>query len=247
MTDRLEVPPLFLGEVPQDFYDEALRRYALPRAGRLGRFVSRLLFRDAAKIDITNDMFVRALYRQTIAESELEEARQSRRKDMYDEVTGLLNSRYLKEAGNELLQTLDDRRYSKVIAAALDIVDFGKDINNIYGHLHGNRVLATDIAPFLTGAFRPQDIVGRWGGDEFVALVHITDPTVDPQEFVDEISRRLDDIPFDRKDQPKQIRYRVAVCEAGMDMDAVMDAIDIKGPGQKLAVYSRVNPSYLAA
>lgn len=247
MTDEIKVPALFLGEVPQDFYDEALRRYALPRTGRLGRFVSRLLFRDDLGIDVTNDLFVRALYRQKIAEDELEEARQSRQKDMHDEVTGLLNSRYLKETGNELLQTLGDRRYSKVVATALDIVDFGKDINNVYGHLHGNHVLANDIAPFLKGAFRPQDIVGRWGGDEFVALVHITDPTVKPQEFVDEICRRLDDIPFDRKDQPKQIRYRVAVCEEGMDMDAVMNAVDVKGPGQKLAVYSRVNPSYLAA
>lgn len=50
----------------------------------------------------------------------------------------------------------------------LDIDDF-KKINDIYGHLSGDKVLI-DIANILTKFTRETDIVGRWGGEEFLII-----------------------------------------------------------------------------
>ena len=46
-----------------------------------------------------------------------------------------------------------------------------KEINDEYGHAVGDRALL-EVAKTLVGALRPSDIVGRWGGDEFVAIIH---------------------------------------------------------------------------
>jgi diguanylate cyclase (GGDEF)-like protein len=51
----------------------------------------------------------------------------------------------------------------------LDLDGF-KGINDSYGHSCGDRALQ-EAAKTLTGALRPTDIVGRWGGDEFLAIV----------------------------------------------------------------------------
>ena len=52
---------------------------------------------------------------------------------------------------------------------AIDLDGF-KEINDSFGHSCGDRAL-TEVAKSLTGSLRPTDIVGRWGGDEFLAIV----------------------------------------------------------------------------
>jgi diguanylate cyclase (GGDEF)-like protein len=50
--------------------------------------------------------------------------------------------------------------------AVLDL-DYFKKINDRYGHLVGDRVLR-DVASNLANEFRSQDVVARWGGEEFL-------------------------------------------------------------------------------
>ncbi|MDP9049607.1 MAG: sensor domain-containing diguanylate cyclase [Acidobacteriota bacterium] len=51
---------------------------------------------------------------------------------------------------------------------AFDVNQF-KAINDSFGHASGDRALV-EVAETLTGALRGADIVGRWGGDEFLAI-----------------------------------------------------------------------------
>jgi diguanylate cyclase (GGDEF)-like protein/PAS domain S-box-containing protein len=51
-----------------------------------------------------------------------------------------------------------------------DLIKF-KSINDRFGHVSGDRALL-EVAKTLTGALRSADIVGRWGGDEFLAVIH---------------------------------------------------------------------------
>jgi diguanylate cyclase (GGDEF)-like protein/PAS domain S-box-containing protein len=55
----------------------------------------------------------------------------------------------------------------------IDLDDF-KDINDAYGHDIGDRMLTT-IANTLKVSVRPFDLVGRWGGDEFLCIVRNAD------------------------------------------------------------------------
>jgi diguanylate cyclase (GGDEF)-like protein len=53
-------------------------------------------------------------------------------------------------------------------------LDGFKGINDSFGHPCGDRALQ-EAANTLTGALRPADIFGRWGGDEFLAIVRSVD------------------------------------------------------------------------
>lgn len=59
-----------------------------------------------------------------------------------------------------------DRRFT---ALFIDVDEF-KQVNDRYGHLVGDRVLR-EIARRLAGCIREEDLLVRFGGDEFVALI----------------------------------------------------------------------------
>jgi len=66
------------------------------------------------------------------------------------------------------------RRADTSIAVFLLDVDHFKTVNDRFGHSAGDRVLA-DIALILTENTRGGDIVGRWGGEEFLLICAVTD------------------------------------------------------------------------
>lgn len=87
---------------------------------------------------------------------------------LLDPVTRLPN-RYHTES--ELRQRLEElERYGWNFGVMFIDVDFFKRINDAHGHDMGDRVLAL-VARTLSGCLRPFDIVGRWGGEEFLAIV----------------------------------------------------------------------------
>ncbi len=83
-----------------------------------------------------------------------------------DALTGVLNRRAFLEQGQALV-AVRDRPSSWVLM--LDIDHF-KNINDRYGHLAGDSVLA-ETAKRAAGCLREGDLFGRYGGEEFVALL----------------------------------------------------------------------------
>jgi diguanylate cyclase (GGDEF)-like protein len=81
-----------------------------------------------------------------------------------DPLTGLMNRRSLEAAVHERC-----RGRSRFGVLFMDIDHF-KSINDRYGHSTGDRVLAT-LGTALRSALRPEDEIGRYGGEEFVALI----------------------------------------------------------------------------
>ncbi|SBS30553.1 putative diguanylate cyclase YdaM [Marinomonas spartinae] len=82
-----------------------------------------------------------------------------------DPLTRILNRRGLEKVTQELEQEfhLGQQEFAILL---LDI-DYFKDINDRYGHLKGDDVL-TNIASLLSRKINPKDIIGRWGGEEFI-------------------------------------------------------------------------------
>src|SRR3984957_15996702 len=85
-----------------------------------------------------------------------------------DGMTGLYNRRHLVEIGESALAHA--QRLGQPLAVLLIDVDHFKQINDVYGHAVGDRVLA-DVAQACREQVRPEDIVGRYGGDEFVIVI----------------------------------------------------------------------------
>jgi diguanylate cyclase (GGDEF)-like protein len=84
-----------------------------------------------------------------------------------DELTRTLNRRELVRCGERMLRQAVDHRGSLTLAF-ID-VDHFKRINDNFGHLAGDRVLA-GIAGALRENCREDDILGRYGGEEFCAV-----------------------------------------------------------------------------
>ena len=108
------------------------------------------------------------LLRRRSLEAELRREREAyRHLAMHDPMTGLANRRNLDISISEALESASRRgRPSAVLFADLD--DF-KAVNDDLGHEIGDRFLV-QVAQTLNRATRAGDMVGRWGGDEFLVL-----------------------------------------------------------------------------
>ena len=85
-----------------------------------------------------------------------------------DELTGLVNRREFERITEEALM-VSDRFGTGVCLMLIDLNGF-KQINDTLGHQFGDVVLKA-AAERLRSAVRDTDVVGRWGGDEFVVLL----------------------------------------------------------------------------
>jgi diguanylate cyclase (GGDEF)-like protein len=89
-----------------------------------------------------------------------------------DELTKLFNRRFLnKKLDDEFRRAT---RYSHFLSCLMMDADHFKTVNDTYGHSFGDVVLK-EIAAILFETAREVDICGRFGGEEFIALLPNTD------------------------------------------------------------------------
>ncbi len=85
-----------------------------------------------------------------------------------DSLTGLANRRYVEVTLKARLEEL--QRYGWRFGVLFIDIDRFKDINDRYGHDLGDEVLKT-VGRTLQNSVRPFDVVSRWGGEEYVAVI----------------------------------------------------------------------------
>jgi diguanylate cyclase (GGDEF)-like protein len=89
-----------------------------------------------------------------------------------DALSGLLNRRGFNLLADDAFNLY--RRYQRPLAVLILDIDFFKAVNDTYGHAAGDAVIRT-IGATLMKTLRASDKVARFGGEEFVVLVHEVD------------------------------------------------------------------------
>ncbi|WP_417657418.1 GGDEF domain-containing protein [Pseudidiomarina aestuarii] len=109
-----------------------------------------------------NDHLVTEIARRKSLEAQLRQLAEK------DALTGLNNRSYFMQRAGTLLK----RAATEKIPFSLFMVDVDhfKKINDTLGHTHGDRVLK-QIAESLAESLRPTDVIGRFGGEEFVVAL----------------------------------------------------------------------------
>ncbi len=115
-------------------------------------------------VEVFNEDVRAAAVRERLAELE--------RMALTDPLTRVGNRRYLEASLRARLDEL--RRYGWALGLLFVDVDEFKGVNDRLGHAVGDEVLRT-VAGTLVYSSRTVDVVGRWGGDEFIILMRSLD------------------------------------------------------------------------
>ncbi len=142
---------------------------------------------------------------------------------MYDYLTGLYNRHVLIELLEKEIERVKREGEERVFVVFLDLDNF-KKVNDIYGHEKGDEVLK-EVAKILRESFRKYDIVSRFGGDEFVALVPTKEGDKDQLlARLVEIERRIEEA---FSDFGISISYGIAVApDEGVNVSELINLSD---------------------
>ena len=125
------------------------------------------------------------VYRQNI-DAEKQREDHMRRLAMTDEMTGL----YTKSATERVTEHALEEDRTGLFAFFIFDIDVFKQANDRFGHAFGDTVIES-FTGSIRLAFRKDDIIGRIGGDEFVAFVSVPDEAWAKRK-AEELSRALD-------------------------------------------------------
>jgi len=89
-----------------------------------------------------------------------------------DDLTHLFNSRYLELVLDKELKK--DPTTAKPFALLFLDLDYFKSVNDTHGHMVGSKLLV-EVSKVLKNCLRDNDVVCRWGGDEYVVLLRGSD------------------------------------------------------------------------
>lgn len=124
-----------------------------------------------------------------------------------DEMTGLMNKGSLTRNINEYLM---DATKNQGLLMVLDIDRF-KSINDVYGHDIGDSVI-TQLGHLLLNKFTGNEIVGRFGGDEFIVFIKDNnDVDIAIQIAEDIVSHVSDNVKLPNKHETLSVSIGIAI------------------------------------
>jgi diguanylate cyclase (GGDEF)-like protein len=134
------------------------------------------------------------------------------RRAQTDPLTGVLNRRSLVER----LDAACLRAQARGLPIALLFIDLDhfKHINDSYGHLAGDACLKAIIAPIQT-ELRQSDVIGRYGGEEFVIILSSADASA-AEPIAERIRNRVSEVRVEGFGQPIQVTCSIGIATSDM-------------------------------
>jgi diguanylate cyclase (GGDEF)-like protein len=141
-----------------------------------------------------------------------------------DSLTGLLNRRALYAAA-EVLQAQRSRTASALTLVLMDIDHF-KKINDLHGHVTGDTVLKV-FADYLKQRLRAQDLIARWGGEEFLLLMPQTNP-MQARHLIEELRLGIKQLPLPELKVPLSATFGISAVKKQTDgIEQAVKAADL--------------------
>jgi diguanylate cyclase (GGDEF)-like protein len=156
---------------------------------------------------------------------EIEQLRDART----DHLTGLDNRRAMQERGRREVKL--SARTGAPVSVILCDLDHFKNINDEYGHEAGDDALVK-VAQVLRAALRESDALGRWGGEEFIAVLPATS-AVGARDVAERMRLAIEATKFDDLDDSSTISLGVATSQDANDPTLEWDLL-IKEADQRL-------------
>jgi diguanylate cyclase (GGDEF)-like protein len=154
-----------------------------------------------------------------------------------DFLTGLYIRRYfLVRLQDELYRA---ERHNKVFSVIMADIDKFKNVNDMFGHSAGDRVLK-EVGKFLQKNMRQEDLVARYGGEEFVIFLPETDKKA-AYILAERLRKKFSQIKLDNFPNPSISMGIATFPEDGKDIESLINNADTamytaKGKGRNQVV-----------
>ena len=143
-----------------------------------------------------------------------------------DGLTGINNRQYFEQLAAAEMEKA--KRYKTGLSMVMVDIDNFKAINDVQGHMTGDRVLQA-FAGILASNIREFDILGRYGGDEFVILLPSTNGA-EVQSMLNRIQEALKKVNIPNEGEPMEVAFCSGIAEMKPDdtLETLEDRADRK-------------------
>lgn len=162
-----------------------------------------------------------------------------------DSLTGLLkHARIKEELASELKR---GQRLSKPVSVVMADIDHFKQVNDTWGHATGDRIIKA-VSQILKQRLRKSDSIGRYGGEEFMAVLPECDAN-SAKTLMDNIRQQFAALRFIQEGDEFSVTLSagIACTESGIDPSQILVAADVAlyqakhGGRNQVCVYSDGN------
>ncbi|RLE22863.1 MAG: hypothetical protein DRJ08_03480 [Acidobacteria bacterium] len=142
----------------------------------------------------------------------------------HDPLTGLSNRRDVMEKTR--LEHARSIRNKNPLTICICDIDLFKSVNDTYGHQAGDAVLIK-LAGIFRDSFRETDILGRWGGEEFIFIFPETD-SFGAKESVEKLRKRISStsVRFEGKEIKVTLTFGISQCDIEVSIDTCISKAD---------------------